>query len=221
MEIAVHTPSAAAGAQSSLPLLELSGFVTRFAPNLGAYAGHSPLGPPPSSLAPPDDAVRAAVRDVLRQTGFKPTGRSKPSSEYLLRAHAETGLRPINVAVDVANCVSLHSGLPISVVDAARLRGPVRVAAAEAGASYVFNASGQTIDVADLWCLHDADGPCANAVKDAQRTKTSDATELTLSLIWGGRSLHARTEIALEYYRALLQALGVAALEPVILRTIT
>jgi DNA/RNA-binding domain of Phe-tRNA-synthetase-like protein len=205
------------------PLLELAGFVTRYAPNLAACAGPtltSAYGPPPS-LSPPDDGVRAAVRDMLRHTGFKPTGRAKPSSEYLLRAQAETGLRPINAAVDVANLVSLHSGLPISVVDAARLRGPLRVAAAEPGAAYVFNPSGQTIDVAGLLCLHDADGPCANAVKDAQRTKTSDSTELTLSLIWSSRTLQARTESALEYYRALLLAMDVAALEPVILQTLT
>ena len=43
------------------------------------------------------------------------------------------------------------------------------VGVAPAGASYVFNASGQAIDLGGLLCLFDADGPCANAVKDAQR----------------------------------------------------
>src|SRR4051812_23573434 len=49
-----------------------------------------------SELSAPDDSVRAAIRDALRQRGFKPTGRSKPSSEYLLRARGDASLRSIN-----------------------------------------------------------------------------------------------------------------------------
>ena len=37
----------------------------------------------------------------------------------------------------------------------------------------------------DLLVLCDAEGPCANAVKDAQRTKTHDGTSQTLSILWG------------------------------------
>jgi hypothetical protein len=33
-----------------------------------------------------DDNVRQAVRELLRHGGFRPTGRSKPSPEYLLTA---------------------------------------------------------------------------------------------------------------------------------------
>ena len=68
-----------------------------------------------------DEASRAAVRDLLRHGGYKPTGRGKPSSEYLARAAGEGTLSSINPAVDLCNAVSLHSGLPISAVDAARL----------------------------------------------------------------------------------------------------
>jgi len=71
-----------------------------------------------------DDTVREAVRALLRQGGFKPTGRSKPASEYLLKAVRENLLSSINVAVDACNIVSLHSGLPISVVDLDRTREP-------------------------------------------------------------------------------------------------
>jgi DNA/RNA-binding domain of Phe-tRNA-synthetase-like protein len=81
--------------------------------------------------------------------------------------------------------VSLASGLPISVVDAALLALPLRIAVPEAGAAYVFNRSGQTIDVAGLPSLCDAEGPCANAVKDSQRTKTSPATTAVLAIVWG------------------------------------
>jgi hypothetical protein len=41
--------------------------------------------------------------------------------------------------------------------------------------TYVFNQSGQTIDVAGLLCLFDSDGPCGNAVKDSQRTNALSA----------------------------------------------
>jgi DNA/RNA-binding domain of Phe-tRNA-synthetase-like protein len=155
-----------------------------------------------------DDTVRETVRALLRQGGFKPTGRSKPASEYLIKAVRDGLLTPINLAVDVCNVVSLHSGLPISVVDLDLAREPFRVAVAPAGASYVFNASGQTIDLGGLLCLFDADGPCANAVKDAQRTKTRPETRRTLSLVWGTVALPGRAERATAWYRELLEREG-------------
>ncbi|NUP11340.1 MAG: hypothetical protein HOW73_35285 [Polyangiaceae bacterium] len=158
-------------------------------------------------LASSDD-VRAAVRDLLRHGGFKPTGRSKPASEYLVRASAEGTLGTINAAVDACNVVSLHSGLPISVVDLAKAKAPLSIDLAPAGASYVFNASGQTIDVGGLVCLFDANGPCANPVKDAQRTKTNDETAHTLTVIWGTRGLPGRAQTAFDWYRTLLEDLG-------------
>jgi DNA/RNA-binding domain of Phe-tRNA-synthetase-like protein len=148
------------------------------------------------------------VRQLLRHGGFKPTGRSKPASEYLIRAVGEGKLSSINVAVDVCNIVSLHSGLPISVVDLDRARKPFRVGIAAAGDSYVFNASRQSIDVGGLLCLFDAEGPCANAVKDAQRTKTGDETRRTLSLVWGSVNLPGRAAQAVNWYRTLLEAQG-------------
>src|SRR5262245_4957359 len=103
----------------------------------------------PGSAAPmsSDDAVRKAVRDLLRHGGYKPTGRGKPASEYLIAAAADGALGSINLAVDACNAVSLHSGLPISVVDLDLARPPVRIEIAKEGASYVFNASGQVIDL--------------------------------------------------------------------------
>ena len=154
------------------------------------------------------EELRAAIRDMLRHGGYKPTGRGKPASEYLLRAAGEATLRSINPAVDACNVVSLHSGLPISVVDAERLVEPLRVCTAASGCRYVFNEAGQEIDVEGLPCLHDAQGPCANAVKDAQRTKTHGGTRVTLSLVWGTESARAQLESATSWYRELLQRLG-------------
>src|SRR5688572_16736252 len=119
------------------PLLDLYAFVTAFPEPLGTLTT-----PPaiiaffdPATAAPlaPDDAVREAVRALLRHGGFKPTGRSKPASEYLLNAARDGRLATINPAVDVCNAVSLHSGLPVSVVDMDRARAPLRVGVAPAG----------------------------------------------------------------------------------------
>ena len=79
---------------------------------------------------------------------------------------------------------------------------------APTGTSYVFNASGQTIDLAGLLCLFDAEGPCANAVKDAQRTKTGADSRRTLSLIWGTVALPSRAAQAEGWYRSLLEQQG-------------
>ena len=57
----------------------------------------------------PDDDTRKIVRDVFRHGGYKPTGRGKPASEYLVRAAGEGKLSTINAAVDLCNVVSLHS----------------------------------------------------------------------------------------------------------------
>ena len=155
-----------------------------------------------------DDTVRAAVRDLLRHGGYKPTGRGKPASEYLIRAVTDGALGAINVAVDTCNAVSLHSGLPISVVDLDRAQAPFSIAIAPAGANYVFNAAGQSIDLEGLLCLFDAEGPCANAVKDAQRTKTSGATRRTLSVVWGTQALGSRCARTVAFYRSLLERMG-------------
>lgn len=160
-----------------------------------------------------DDSVRDAVRLLLRHGGFKPAGRSKPASEYLVRAVGEKTLGSINAAVDVCNIVSLHSGLPISVVDLAKARPPFRIGIAPPRSAYIFNASGQAIDLAGLLCLFDADGPCANAVKDAQRTKTDGQTTQTLTIIWGTSALPGRTAQAEAWYRQLLGQVGAATMD--------
>lgn len=194
------------------PLLDLVAFVTTFPRPLGEMPS------PPELLAllaegaaapvASDDGVRDAVRALLRHGGFKPTGRSKPASEYLLKAVRDRLLAPINLAVDACNVASFHSGLPISVVDLDRVREPLRVGLAAEGASFVFNSSGQSIDLGGLLCLFDGDGPCANAVKDAQRTKTSSETGRTLSLIWGTTALPGRAADTATWYRSLLEQPG-------------
>jgi DNA/RNA-binding domain of Phe-tRNA-synthetase-like protein len=201
------------------PLLDLHCFSVQFPRPLGEMPSSPALLDllRPEAVGPmqADDSVRESVRALLRHGGFKPTGRSKPASEYLIKAVREGLLSSINLAVDACNVVSLHSGLPISVVDSDQLQGnALRVAIAAPGSSYVFNAAGQSIDLGGLLCLFDAEGPCANAVKDAQRTKTSSATTGVHILIWGTTALPGRGSRAAEWYRQLL-AEAVAMITPI------
>ncbi len=193
------------------PTLEVLAFETEFATPLSEVNGAAL--PPLLSLTADvpihcDDAVRNAIRDLLRHTGYKPTGRGKPASEYLLRAVTEGKLSSINAAVDACNVASLHSGLPISVVDLDKATAPFSIRPGAPGEQYIFNAAGQTIDIEGLLCLVDSQGPTANAVKDAQRTKTSGATRKTLSIVWGSKTLVGRTRATHDWYRQLLHSMN-------------
>lgn len=209
MELTVHAH----------PLLEVGAFVTRFGRPLVELAA-SPeiaalLEPTPDARMVSSDTVRAEVRQLLHHGGFRPSGRSKPAAEYLYAAHAEGRFPRINTAVDACNAISLWSGLPISLVDIDRVVGPLTVTVLPMGTSYVFNPSGQVIDAGGLLSVTDAEGPTGTPVKDAQRTKTHDATRTTLSIVWGTRALPGRTAKATTWYRELVATIAGATLEDV------
>jgi DNA/RNA-binding domain of Phe-tRNA-synthetase-like protein len=190
------------------PLLRPAAFVTHL-PGPLADTPTPPwltalLAPAAPSPFHPDEAVRLAVRDALRVHGYKPTGRGKPASEYLARAAAEGTLGSINLAVDACNVVSLHSGFPITVIDLDRASAPFLIAPAAEGQSYRFNPAGQEIRLDHLVCLADAEGPCGNAVKDSQRTKTHAGTRRTLTVLWGCQPHDERAARAVAWYQDLL-----------------
>jgi DNA/RNA-binding domain of Phe-tRNA-synthetase-like protein len=201
------------------PLLEVGAFVTRFSRPLGELTAPfeivrllEPGAQPPLVSS---DEVRTEVRNLLRQGGFRPSGRSKPAAEYLVAAHAEGRFPRINAAVDACNVASLWSGLPISLVDADRLQGSLTVGVLPMGTTYVFNPSGQVIDAGGLVALRDAEGPTGTPVKDAQRTKTHDATRVTLAIVWGTRALSGRTQQTTAWYRELVATIPGAVVEDV------
>jgi DNA/RNA-binding domain of Phe-tRNA-synthetase-like protein len=201
------------------PALEIGAFVTRYPRPLReldappALARLLDLGAEVPLCA--TDTVRAEIRQLLRHGGFKPAGRSKPAAEYLHAAHAEGRFPLINAAVDACNVVSLHSGLPISLVDVDRTVGVLSIGICPNPTSYVFNPSGQTIDASGLLALFDAEGPSGTPVKDAQRTKTHDDTRTTLSIVWGTKALPGRTFKTTAWYRELVAMIPAAAIEDV------
>ena len=193
---------------ASYPTLDARVFVTEFPTPLGLI---QPIANYEALLSIQAEApvsrseeLRGAVRDLLRHKGYKPTGRGKPASEYLVKAGEKGTLRTINAAVDACNIVSLHSGFPISVIDLDRATAPLSIKPAAENERYIFNASGQEINVTGLLCLHDAEGPCANPVKDSQRTKTSDETVRTLNIVWGLDTYKKQLDAASAWYMALL-----------------
>ncbi|HEY4057001.1 MAG TPA: phenylalanine--tRNA ligase beta subunit-related protein, partial [Kofleriaceae bacterium] len=201
------------------PVLEVGAFVTRFPRPLGEIAASDAIRAlaAPGAAAPlgTSEAVKTSVRDLLRHGGFKPSGRSKPAPEYLTAAAADGRFPTINAGVDACNVVSLHSGLPISLVDLDKVDGALTVRVAPAETSYVFNPSGQVIDASGLLCVYDAQGPTGTPVKDAQRTKTHDGTRTTITIVWGTRALPDRTSATVRWYRELLATLDGVTTEDV------
>jgi DNA/RNA-binding domain of Phe-tRNA-synthetase-like protein len=144
-------------------------------------------------------ARRLAVRDLLRHGAYKPTGRGKPASEYLLNAAAERQFPLINAAVDINNLVSVESLLPISLVDL-DLAGTERFLCRRGRAeeAYVFNPSGQVLDLRDLLLLarEPHDEPCATPVKDSQATKTRPETRRILGVVYAPEAMSREAEWA-------------------------
>ncbi len=159
------------------------------------------------------DECKKAVRQLLRHGGYRPAGRGKPSSEWLIKAASDGKLSSILPLVDAGNAASLGAGIPLSIIDLDRVELPLRISLGLEGEKYVFNRSGQEIDIAGLLCLRDTAGACANAVKDSQRTKTDAGTRRAMVQIWGTCELPGAAVSLGRQVRELLERLGGACRE--------
>lgn len=149
--------------------------------------------------SPESAARKAAVRDMLRFGAYKPTGRGKPASEYLLNAAAGGEFPAISALVDINNLVSVSFLLPISLVDVDLAGGgPFRVRRGREGERYVFNPSGQILELRDLLltACGEEDRPCASPIKDSQATKTHAATRRALGVVYAPAPLRAQAQEA-------------------------
>jgi DNA/RNA-binding domain of Phe-tRNA-synthetase-like protein len=137
-------------------------------------------------LSAEEEALRVGGRDILRNGRYRPTGRGKPASEYLMRAAAEQSFPRINGPVDACNLVSLQHCVAISLWDlelAATDRFEFRLGGADE--SYVFNTTGQVLELADLVCGCAAVAgmpeaaparPIVTPIKDSMATKLRDGS---------------------------------------------
>jgi DNA/RNA-binding domain of Phe-tRNA-synthetase-like protein len=140
---------------------------------------------------------KAAVRDMLRHGKYKPAGRAKPSSEYLLAAALaddalEGGFPLVNGPVNANNAASLEWGYPASVFDAAKTGHELLLRRGAPDEAFVFNPSGQEIDLEDLLvvCRRSADDwePCGNPVKDAMATKVFEDARDIVAVVYAPTS---------------------------------
>ena len=128
-----------------------------------------------------EDEFRMAARDMLRIGRYKPTGRSKPASEYLIRSAAENNFPRINTVVDINNFISLKYVIPISLWDLDKVQADSWLfRTGTENESFIFNSAGQTISLRDLVTgfavSKDQEIPVITPVKDSQLTKTGNGT---------------------------------------------
>ncbi len=136
--------------------------------------------------------LKGQVRNMLRHGSYKPTGRGKPASEYLLNNALKGDFPSINNLVDINNMVSLEYLLPISLIDLDRAAAQhFVIRRGRRDEHYVFNSSGQELDLEDLLLLARLPGdlPCASPIKDSQETKTGPTTRRVLAVIYAPRNL--------------------------------
>ena len=148
--------------------------------------------------------LKTAVRDLrCARADLKPAGRQQ-AGERVPERRARGGPVPAKInarPVDACNVVVVSqraADQPGRCRPARRCpcrTGALQIAVAPAGTTYVFNPSGQVIDASGLLRVPDAIGPTrARQVKDAQRTKTHDATRATPCRSCGARrALPGRT----------------------------
>lgn len=154
---------------------------------------------------------RSDVRDMLRNGVYKPTGRAKPATEYLLRAAREGTFPQINAAVDVANLLCLDYLLPVSLWDldlAASCSYTLRYGKSDE--AYVFNSAGQTIALEDLLVVARAEDDVAvvNPVKDSLATKTIPTTTRVAVIVYTPVAYAAELPDVLNLFARWLRACG-------------
>lgn len=131
--------------------------------------------------------IKAAVRNMLRFGSYKPTGRGKPASEYLFNAALEGNFPLINNIVDINNLVSVEFLLPISLIDLDKTDARNFILRrGKENESYIFNPSGQIIDLKDLLLFSSLPDDTARGtpIKDSQLTKTDKKTKNAVGVIY-------------------------------------
>jgi DNA/RNA-binding domain of Phe-tRNA-synthetase-like protein len=151
---------------------------------------------------------------MLRAGGFKPSGRSKPASEYLAQAAREDRFPFINNLVDINNYISLCSGLPASLLDLGVTTETMLLRFGREGEKYIFNEAGQRIDLNGLICLcrdaGAASDPLGNPVKDSMEAKLKTGTQAVVGVVFAPADFVEETQLKsfLSDFEELLRLYG-------------
>lgn len=165
------------------------------------------------------------IRDMLRNGKYKPAGRAKPSPEYLLQSALDQDFPSVNPLVDAVNLASLESLYPMSIFDLEKAGAKLLLRRGRTGESYVFNPSGQTIDLEDLLCVcslkeNEADGrPIVNPVRDSMATKLFPGASHAAVVVYAphgpeGRDLEAVLARMATWYARAVDTIEQAVFEP-------
>ncbi|MBN2382937.1 hypothetical protein JXQ70_08650 [bacterium] len=158
------------------------------------------------------ELTREPIRSMLRYGGYKPSGRGRPASEYLANAVLKGDFPQINNVVDINNYISLKYGLPICLLDCEKTGQRLELRYGRADESYVFNQSGQSIQLKGLLCicgLSDADEslPFGNPIKDSLIGKITEITHSVIGVVFSTPSLFSSedefTQIMIEFKHLL------------------
>jgi DNA/RNA-binding domain of Phe-tRNA-synthetase-like protein len=129
------------------------------------------------------------VRQLLRFGSFKPTGRSKPAQEYLMRCVITDGALPrINAPVDLLNAVSVDFNLPISLLSIAKCSNRLLIERGKPGEQFIFNSAGQILELTDLITVYDCSPtpprPVGSPVKDSMAGKIGSSDTCLVAIIY-------------------------------------
>ncbi len=160
------------------------------------------------------EGLKAEVRDIIRHGKFRPSGRSKPASEFLLQAALADEFPSVSTLVDINNTVSLLSSYPASIFDADLTGERLLLRRGLPDESYIFNHAGHEIKLEDLLSVCRLVGeewePCGNPVKDSMATKVSDTTSSIVATLFAPaqEDLARLTEFAEMYVQLLISQAG-------------
>lgn len=154
----------------------------------------------------PPREVWDAIKKLLARLGRRPSHSLRPGGERVGLAALRGRLRSVDVAVDAAIATALRFGLPLSLADRSRLRGPLHVTVLPRATRMRLDARGTTRDLGGLPAVTDDGGPRMTPAAVDADVLTTPATTTTLSVLWGTRALGL--DDALAHHRDLLLAAG-------------
>jgi len=161
------------------------------------------------------DHIQKGIRSLLKTTGFHPSGRSRPASEFLFKdLQNRGGFNFINNIVDINNHISLLKHLPISVFDIDKSGTELALRVGLDDESYVFNREGQILSLKKLMVVarHGGDrAAIGSPVKDSQATKVFNGTRNIAVIIYTSANITSTVDlekIMQEFTRLIKQESG-------------